>query len=203
SPRSSNVAITIEGKVYIAGGWNSTPKFENDLDGIFLETIEIFDLQSEKIELAPYLLPAKRRALTGVNYNGKILLVGGLGEGASHFELQSKVTAIDPITGLASELPELPFATFAPAAEIIGDHLYVFGGMFKTGEMNYEYVAHIYGLNFKNGQWRHTGRYLQETKGFSQVFKLNEQTVGILGGHRYFEGKDSPVSTFETFRHRY
>jgi N-acetylneuraminic acid mutarotase len=198
-PRSSNVAVTIDDKVYIAGGWNSTPKFENDLDGFFHDTIEVFDLKTEKLIIAPYTVPLpKRRALTGINHNGKLLLIGGLGEGASHFELLSSVTALDPVTGESSELPKLPFATFAPAAEVIGDELFVFGGMFKTGPWNYEYVAHIYGLNFTSGRWRHTGRYLQETKGFSQAFQLEPGLLGILGGHRYFEGMDSPVRTFET-----
>lgn len=199
-PRSSNVAVTIDNKVYLVGGWNGTPKFENDADGFFHDTVEIFDLESEKVTIAPYKIPTPvRRALTGVNYKDKILLVGGLGQGATHFELIQKVTSIDPVTGVATELPPLPFATFAPAAEILGDELYVFGGMFKTGEMAYEYVAHIYALDIKKGEWRHTGRYLKETKGFSQVFPLSENTLGILGGHRYFEGFDSPVTTFETF----
>jgi hypothetical protein len=199
SPRSSNVAVVINDKVYLAAGWDSTPKFENDLDGTFLNSIEIFDLKSEKIELAAYKLPSPlRRALTGIEYNGKIVLVGGLGVGASHFELLNTVTAIDPIDGKAQELTPLPFSTFAPAAEVLGNELMVFGGMFKTGEMAYEYVAHIYSMNMAKQDWRHTGRYLKETKGFSQVFHLDSKTLGILGGHHYFEGNDSPVSTFET-----
>lgn len=201
SPRSSNVAVTIEGKVYLVGGWNSTPKFENDYDGIFLDTIEIFDLATEKIEVASYKIPSPvRRALTGIEYNGKIVLVGGLGEGASHFELLNKVTAIDPKDGSSTELTPMPFATFAPAAEILNGELFVFGGMFKTGAMNYEYVSHIYNLNIEKKIWKHTGRYLKETKGFSQVFHVNQDMLGILGGHRYFEGMDSPVPTFETFK---
>ncbi len=199
-PRSSNVAVTIEGKVYLVGGWDATPKFENDADGFFHDTIEIFDLATEKITLAPYKIPAPiRRALTGVNYKNKIVLVGGLGQGASHFELIQNVTSIDPVTGIAEEMTPLPFATFAPAAEVMGDELYVFGGMFKTGTMNYEYVSHVYALDINKKQWRHTGRYLKETKGFSQVFPLSDNTLGVLGGHRYFEGLDSPVMTFETF----
>jgi Tol biopolymer transport system component len=199
SPRSSNVAVEIEGKVYLAGGWNSTPKFENDLDGIFLDTIEVFDLKTQKIEIAGYKLPFPlRRALTGIEHDGKIVLVGGLGQGASHFELLNNVTSIDPLDGKVKELTPLPFATFAPAAEILNNHLYVFGGMFKTGEMNYEYVSHIYGMDLLRSTWSHTGRCLVETKGFSQVFKLDEKTLGILGGHHYFEGYDSPVATFET-----
>ena len=198
-PRSSNVAITIDEKVYLVGGWNSTPKFENDFDGKFLDVIEVFDLRTEKLEIASYKMPLPlRRALTGVEFKGKILLVGGIGEGASHFDLLNSVTAINPADGSSQNLPPLPFATFAPAAGKLKDELLVFGGMFKTGPMNYEYVSHIYSLNLKSMQWRHTGRYLQETKGFSQIFPLDSGTLGILGGHHYFEGMDSPVSTFET-----
>ena len=200
SPRSSNVAVKIQNKVYLAGGWDSTPKFANDLDGKFSTDVEIFDLTTEKVEVANYKIPSPlRRALTGIEYQGKIILVGGLGEGASHFELLNNVTSIDPETGHAIELSPLPFPTFAPAAEILNNQLFVFGGMFKTGPMNYEYVSHIYGLDLILSTWSHTGRCLKETKGFSQVFKLDDKTLGVLGGHRYFEGYDSPVSTFETF----
>ena len=198
-PRSSNVVILIEDKAYIIGGWNSTPKFENDYDGKFHTAIEIFDFKNLQSSYAPYELKDKRRAFTGLNYQNKILLVGGLGEGATHFELQSRVTMIDPLTGKHTELAQLPFATFAPAAEIIDDELFVFGGMYQTGPMQYEYVSHIYGMSLATKEWRHTGRFLQDTKGFSQVFKIDDNTLGILGGHRYYEGYDSPVSTFETF----
>lgn len=200
-PRSSNVSVTVDDKVYLIGGWDSTPKSNNDYEGTFHNTVEIFDLNTEKVSLAPYQMPAPlRRAFTGVEYDGKILLVGGLGQGASHFDLISNVTLMDPKTGISSELPKLPFATFAPAAEVIGNELFVFGGMFKTGEMSFEYVSHIYGFNFDNSEWRHTGRYLKESKGFAQVFKMDNRTIGILGGHRYFMNEDRPVNTFEIFK---
>jgi N-acetylneuraminic acid mutarotase len=202
SPRSSNVAVTIGKKVILAAGWDSTPKFENDRDGTFLDQIEEFDLETETIKTLSFKLPLPlRRALTGIEYQGKILLVGGLGQGASHFDLINRVTSIDPLNGASTELTPLPFATFAPAAEILKDRLYVFGGMFKMGEMSYDYVSHIYEMDMKQNSWSHTGRFLQETKGFSQVFKLNDSTLGILGGHHYFEGYDLPVTTFETFSH--
>ena len=200
-PRSSNVSVTVDGKVYLIGGWDSTPKKLNDYEGFFHNTIEIFDLATETVTIAPYQMPAPlRRAFTGVEYEGKILLIGGLGQGASHFDLVSNVTLMDPKTGISSELPQLPFATFAPAAETIGRELFVFGGMFKTGEMSFEYVSHIYGFNFDTSEWRHTGRYLKESKGFAQVFKMDNRTIGILGGHRYFMDEDRPVNTFEIFK---
>lgn len=201
APRSSNVAVTIGDKVYLIGGWDSTPKKHNDYEGTFHSFIDVFDLKSETISMAPFNMPAPlRRAFTGIDYNNQILLVGGLGVGASHFELVSNVTLLDPATGLSTELPKLPFATFAPAAETIGNELFVFGGMFKTGEMNYEYVSHIYGYNFNGGKWRHTGRFLKENKGFAQVFKMDERTIEILGGHRYDLNEDRPVNTFEIFK---
>jgi hypothetical protein len=200
-PRSSNIAATVGDKVYLVGGWDATPKAPNDFEGTFHSSVDVFDLKTETVSVAPYQMPLPlRRAFTGVEYKDQILLVGGLGVGSSHFELISNVTLMDPKTGIATELPKLPFATFAPAAETIGDELFVFGGMFKTGEMNYEYVSHIYGFNFEDQTWRHTGRYLKESKGFSQVFKMDNRTIGILGGHRYYLNEDKPVNTFEIFR---
>jgi hypothetical protein len=200
-PRSSNIAATVGDKVYLVGGWDATPKAPNDFEGTFHSSVDVFDLKTETVSVAPYQMPLPlRRAFTGVEYKDQILLVGGLGVGSSHFELISNVTLMDPKTGIATELPKLPFATFAPAAETIGDELFVFGGMFKTGEMNYEYVSHIYGFNFEDQTWRHTGRYLKESKGFSQVFKMDNRTIGILGGHRYYLNEDKPVNSFEIFR---
>lgn len=200
-PRSSNVAVTIDNKVYIAAGWDSTPKHANDAEGKFLDTVEIFDLTTEKLTTASYKTPIPlRRALSGVSYKGQMILIGGLGVGASHFELLDSVTAVNPLDGSSTELSKLPFATFAPAAEILNDELMVFGGMFQMSPMAYEYVSHIYALHLDQPYWRHTGRFLKETKGFSQVFKLNDESIGILGGHRYYQGNDSPVSTFETIK---
>ncbi len=201
TPRSSNIAVKVGTKVVLAAGWDSTPKHANDLEGTFLPDVEIFDLETETVAPAAYKLPLPlRRALTGIELDGKVVMIGGLGVGSSHFELLNKVTSFDPLTGAVQEMNPLPFSTFAPAAEVQGKELFVFGGMFKTGPEEFEYVAHIYGMNLQTKVWRHTGRYLKETKGFSQVFKLDEDTLGILGGHHYFEGYDSPVMTFETFK---
>lgn len=200
--RSSNVVVTVGKKVYLIGGWDSTPKFENDYDGTFHRAIDVFDLEtetayeSEKLSLPDPL----RRAFTGVEFNQNIYLIGGLGVGATHFELLDNVTKLNPVTGESTELPRLPFATFAPAAGFLGTSLYVFGGMFKTGEMSYEYVSHIYGHRIGSDKWFNTGRFLNESKGFSQVVPLSRSTLMILGGHSYEDGKDEPVTTVEIFQ---
>jgi hypothetical protein len=198
--RSSNAAVTVNGKVYLIGGWDSTPNSPGDLEGHFHSAIDVFDLETETISQASWSIPLPlRRAFTAVENNGTIILVGGLGVGSSHFELLGNVTLIEPVSGYTRELPPLPFPTFAPAAGILNNELLVFGGMFKTGPMNYEYVSHIYGMNLASEKWRHTGRFLKETKGFSQVTPF-AQGLAILGGHRYFENRDEPVQTFEVIQ---
>lgn len=198
--RSSNVVVTVGTSAYIIGGWDSTPKTPGDLEGTFHREIDIFNFETNEMTVAPFSMPDPlRRAFTAVNYNDKIILVGGLGVGSSHFELLNNVTEIDPINGTSRELKPMPFATFAPAAGILGKELFVFGGMFKLGEMEYNYVPHIYSFNILDNKWAHTGRFLSEPKGFSQVVTISEKTLGILGGHSYQNDTDAPVSTFELF----
>jgi N-acetylneuraminic acid mutarotase len=203
SPRSSNVVAQLGTKVYLLGGWDSTPQKKGDAEGRFLRTIEVFDLTTEKISLSKDVLPDPlRRALSGVVVGDEILLVGGLGQGASHFQLLDNVTAYNPMTGKWRELPKLPFATFAPATGAIGGELFVFGGMFKVGPEAYDYVGHVFSLPSGVTTWRHTGRYLSGKKGFSMVVPLSDKELGILGGHSYHDGTDGPVTAFESFGRR-
>ena len=196
-PRSSNVVAKVGSKIYLIGGWDSTPKSENDFEGKFHSTIEVFDCNTEKLDDYEIEMPKPlRRAFTGIVKDNKILLVGGLGVGASHFELLNNVTEFDPQTMTFKDLTPLPFATFAPAAGILDGKMHVFGGMFKISEYNYEYVNHIY--NLENGSWFHLGRYMTEAKGFSMVLEIKNQ-LWVLGGHSYDNDSDSPVSTIEVW----
>ena len=196
--RSSNVVTKIDNKVYIVGGWDSTPKFKDDIDGRFHDEIDVFDLETETFSTLAARLPLKRRAFSAIVKDNSIHLIGGISEGGSHFALLDNVTSFNIITQKFSELTKLPFPTFAPATGFLKNKLYVFGGMFKTGKWNYEYVPHIYEYDFKDNKWRHTGRYVKEAKGFSQVIDYKGK-LGVLGGHTYLEDKDTPVKTVEVF----
>ena len=199
--RSSNQAVFIEDKVYLIGGWDSTPKFEGDYDGVFHAAIDVFDLKTQSFSRLPVDLKAPlRRAFTAIAYQDKILLLGGLGEGASHFTLLNHFSVLDSKSLEWQEWPELAFGTFAPGAGIINDEVFVFGGMFKTGNMEYEYVSHIYAYHIPSKKWRHSGRYVSETKGFSQVLNVSESELMVLGGHHYSQNEDRPVLTCESFR---
>jgi hypothetical protein len=161
----------------------------------------MFDMSTEQVTtLGVKLQPPLRRALSSIVRGDEVILVGGLGVGSSHFDLLDQVTALNTKTLTWHEYPKLPFPTFAPAAGMLGDELYVFGGMFKTGEMDFVYVDHVYAVNLgKDKAWHHTGRHLVESKGFSQVVDMDSAGLGILGGHTYVGDEDHPVPTFETW----
>ncbi|MBX3172375.1 MAG: PD40 domain-containing protein [Candidatus Eremiobacteraeota bacterium] len=203
--RSSYAAAELDGKFYLFGGWDSTPRSAGDKGGRFHREVDVYDPVSQKCAtLAAQLPDPLRRAFTAVVHGREILLIGGLGQGASHFELLDQVTAFQPDHQKWREYPPLPFATFAPAAGILDNHLWVFGGMFKLGSNGYEYVNHIFELPLAERlAWLHSGRYLRESKGFAQVVPLVGKKLGILGGHHYLPtGQDTPVDTFETFEYR-
>ena len=196
--RSSNVVVKVGSKAYLIGGWDSTPKYDGDLDGTFHGEIDVFDFETQTFSTLEKRLPKKRRAFSAFEKDGIIYLAGGISEGASHFNLLDDFTAFDPVLKTFSEMPCLPFATFAPAAGALKDSAFVFGGMLKLGEWSYEYISHVYEFDFGTNTWGHTGRYLKEEKGFSQVVELNN-SLGVLGGHSYQNNTDSPVKTFEVF----
>jgi hypothetical protein len=203
-PRSSNVVAVFGSKAYLIGGWDSTPRSSGDFEGRFLPEVDIFDMETETVSTAPYSIPKPlRRALSAVVVGDEVILVGGLGVGSTHFELLDKVTAFNPVTGKAREWTPLPFPTFAPAIARVGDELLMMGGMHKLKATDYEYLNHIFHLNSPEGRWVHTGRYLEETKGFSQVLDMGQGELAILGGHSYdTDEQDGPVSTFELLRWR-
>lgn len=198
--RSSNVAAKVGNKVYLLGGWNSTPKHQDDVEGRFHREIDVFDLDTETVSVSEQTLPDPlRRAFTAVVVGDEILLLGGISEGASHFNWLDHVTAFNPKTNAWKEYPKLPFATFAPGAGVWNNRIYLFGGMNKQ----FEYLNTVFSYDlFGTQKWSNTGRYMQENKGFPQVVNYGDQGLGVLGGHTYEflpngRVKDTPVSTFE------
>jgi hypothetical protein len=209
-PRSSNIIGIVNDKAYLIGGWDSTPKSPGDMDGIFHREIDMFDLRTEQASETGFTIPDPlRRAFSSVTRGDEIILVGGIGEGASHFELLDYVTSFNPKTNTWKELPRLPFATFAPAAGLMGDKLFMFGGMlnitkddlrFGGEDGDYRYINHVFEHKLGTDHWQHSGRYLKDSKGFSMVVELEDKSLGVLGGHSYDNGQDAPVPTFENFK---
>ncbi len=206
--RSSNVAVQVEGKVFLIGGWDSTPKFDGDKEGRFHSEIDVFDLVSETINIATVTLSApKRRAFSATVHEDKIYLLGGITEGASHFDWLDHVTVLDTSTMTFREEAKLPYATFAPGAGFIKDKLFFIGGMVlkNASTFDLDYVDDIYQFDLATKKWTHLGKFLQENKGFPQVVELKNDALGILGGHTYIKDEtgriiDHPVDSFESLK---
>lgn len=202
SPRSSYVLGEVDGKIYLLGGWDSTPQHPNDAEGRFQRSIEMFDLNTEEVSTLAVTLPDPlRRGLSAVTVGDEIWMIGGISVGSSHFDLLDRVTAFNPKTMSFRELPRLPFATFAPTAGVAGGSLFLFGGMFKTSDMDYRYVNHVFEYKLDGlSPWRHSGRYLTGNKGFAQVVALEDNRLMVLGGHSYDGETDAPVKTVEIWQ---
>jgi hypothetical protein len=197
--RSSNIAAKVGNKVYLIGGWDSTPSRPGDKEGRFHRRIDVFDLATLRASATEHELPDPlRRAFTAVVKGEQVWLLGGISPGSSHFDWLDKVTVFTPGTGRWREAPALPFATFAPGAGVYRNTLFLFGGMIDNGD----YQNTIYSLDMTRPEkWRNTGRYLKENRGFPMVVDHPEGGLGILGGHTYRHTpkgvEDTPVSTFE------
>ncbi len=205
--RSSNALAVVNSKVYLIGGWDSTPKFENDKEGRFHSEIDVFDLTTETVSVSQSQLPSPlRRAFTAVVQNDEIYLLGGIGQGANHFDWVDNVTVFNPTLNSWVEKAPLPFATFAPGAGVINNNIYLIGGMIlrdlKTFDL--DYVDDVYIFDVTKNEWTHSGVYLNENKGFPQVVELSSSSLGILGGHTYVYSPqgiiDHPVNSFEVVK---
>lgn len=195
--RSSNVVVSVGGKAYLIGGWDSTPRSPGSAEGKFLDTIDVFDLQTETITSLATRLPKLRRAFAGWAWDGAVILAGGLGPSADA-PLLDDVTRFDPASETWSALPPLPHPTFAPGIGVSGGALFVFGGYTMTSSTSGDYVDAISMLQ-PGSRWLETGRHLREPKGFPVVVALPGDTLGLLGGQTN-QGGNSALSTFETFR---
>ncbi len=203
-PRSSNVAVKVGEEVYLMGGWDSTPQSDGDKEGRFHNKIEVFNLRTLKSSILEVELKKPlRRAFTAVQKGNEIILLGGISEGSSHFNWLDNVTVFNTQTKSFTERTPLPFKTFAPGAEFFDDEIYLFGGMTP----NFRYVNYVYKYSYSdvNAEWKNTGRFMSENKGFPIATSHPLKGIAVLGGHNYkYDGKgnieDSPVSTFEWLR---
>ncbi|MCJ8277745.1 MAG: hypothetical protein HRT44_08910, partial [Bdellovibrionales bacterium] len=185
-------------------GWDSTPKFANDKEGRFHSAIDVFDLKTEQVSTSDMKMPEPlRRAFTAVAVKDEIYLLGGIGEGSSHFEWIDNVTVMSPRTKSFREEAPLPFATFAPGAGEINGDIFLFGGMIikDLAKFDINYVDDVYRFDSSKKTWSHSGLYLERNKGFPQVVPMPGRRLGILGGHTYEVTPDGiidhPVKSFE------
>lgn len=193
-PRSSYAKARLGNKVYLIGGW-SLPGMD------FIPQVEEFDMQTGKLRDMPYDLPMVRRGFYATTYKNKIIIVGGMNE---QNQLLADVWMYDPSATSADQawkqLASLPMGVFSPAAAVINDDLYTFGGVYMFGQSrsSSRYMSQIYRLSLSSAdaKWQHTGRYMRESKAFFQVMPVvGKSEVTLIGG----AASALPFNTLETF----
>lgn len=115
-------AGAVNGKVYAIGGATSRT-------GPFLSIVEeydpVTDTWTKKADM-----PTPRAGLSTSMVNGKIYVIGGTHQrnGVNDFTGLSTVEEYDPATDTWTKKANMPTARVAPAASVVNEKVYVFGG---------------------------------------------------------------------------
>lgn len=217
--RSSYGVGVIAERAFLIGGWNATPRWEDDIGGNYQRSIDVFDLVAETADTLRYTsgdapeCQAPRRAFASVVVGDEIVMVGGLGPNGE-FDLLKSVCSFKPkivdtatkreavVTGTWRVLPSLKTGIFAAGAGAIGRTIYVFGGLYADGDGGY--ADTILKLDLDSGkEWEQlTKQKLKVARGFIQVVPLADGTLGLFGGHagHIAQADDRPVNIVESFR---
>ncbi|QDT77532.1 N-acetylneuraminate epimerase [Gimesia maris] len=168
-PRSSLDAAVLGRSIYVAGGWNLQGKSSRDAP--WHEDILRFDLDHSEAGWQTMKGPGyNTRAISLAAYDGKIYLLGGIGERG----ISRKVSVYDPQTDSWSDGPELKAdsstAGFATSSFATGGHLYYTGGS-----------GIVYRLNADQTDWEVADRLLFPRM-FLRLLPLSEQRLIALGG---------------------
>ena len=121
TPRSNFVLISAKDKIYAIGGDK------------FLDKGECYDIGLDKwVELPP--MPTKRQHVFGDIVGENIYIAGGLlcWKCKAEEQLTSKIEVYNISKNKWSGLPDMPTSRQNPLVSIVGDSIYVIGGMDNT-----------------------------------------------------------------------
>ena len=129
-PRSSHDVVVIGDKLIVVGGWTLKGASPSE----WLDTLEMLDLSTDKLEWKRAKQPFRRRALIAASYSGKMYVLGGFDD---HGKVIKEVSIYDPVTDIWTNGPALPgdeIDGFAPAACVHDGSLYLSiadGGLYR------------------------------------------------------------------------
>jgi hypothetical protein len=134
APRSSQDAVVIGDKLYVAGGWKLAGKGR----GEWQQELLAFDFAKPQVEDGPRraggqaweklpAMPSSRRAVAAGEWRGKLVVIGGIDEDGA---VSRDSTIFDPATSKWTDGPQLPegdLAGFGASAWNVDGRLYVSG----------------------------------------------------------------------------
>ncbi|MEM7156773.1 MAG: kelch repeat-containing protein [Myxococcota bacterium] len=118
-PRSSHDATVIDGALWVAGGWTLAGESHS-----WSENVLRLDLSDPSKGWETIEVPFKRRAVAAGGADGKLVVVGGIGDDRRP---SSEVDVYDPATKTWSKGPALPGPGFGAAAVSHGGSIIVSG----------------------------------------------------------------------------
>eukprot|EP01083_Nonionella_stella_P037675 102680_1 len=139
TPRMSVSCVIVNHLLYVVGGW------KGDIAYIYLDTIETLDvsdmssIQTQRWQYLNATLNTARGGTRAVLHGSDIVIIGGQD---NYMRRTADVNIIDTNAVQRYIGGQLAFATCYASTIILGNILYVFGGMGNTGlEKRYQYAT--------------------------------------------------------------
>lgn len=165
--RSSHDAVVVGDKIYVFGGWQLNGGSTGGRS-VWVSHGLVLNLSQPGAKWETLKQPFQRRALTMAAYDGKVWVIGGLGEKAS----DPKVDIFDPKTASWSSAPTVPgdsLNAFSAAAAVLDGKLYLTA---KDGK--------LYRLAEKNSGWEEVGEY-KNARYVARLVNFDKNLVVIAG----------------------
>lgn len=181
-PRSSHDAIVLNGKLYVAGGWN----MQGQDNTTWHTTAWSCDLTQPTLTWTALPSPAfERRALSLAAYQGKVYVLGGMQKSN---EPSTVVDIYDPATQAWSKGPSLN----GVGLEGFGNSSFAIGDRLIASTMS----GSLQQLNVDANRWDIVGQ-LTHPRFFHRQLPTSDGNLLIVGGASMQTGKTNAIELFK------
>src|SRR5918993_1066065 len=199
APRDENRAVVLDGKVYLAGGTEKLLEYgkPSDVPGVkeyvraqSVDELMRFDPATRRFEqLAP--MPERLNHVSMVTHDGRIYVVGGLGDVLFGADVRREMWEYDPAADRWRDMPAMPTARGAASAGVIGDTLYVAGGVGENGRV----LGTVEAFDFTTGRWER--RADMPTAREHAAYAVADDRLYVLGGRTPANDAITVVEAYE------
>jgi N-acetylneuraminic acid mutarotase len=156
-PTDEGRAVALDGRIYLAGGTSrlieygnpsSVPGVREEVRAESLSRMLAFDPRTRTYtNVAP--MPDRLNHQAMAVHDGKIYVAGGSGDLLFGADARREVFEYEPQADRWTELPGMLTPRLATGAGVIGDRLYVAGGMTENGRLS----AALEAFDFETREW--------------------------------------------------
>jgi hypothetical protein len=179
-PRSEVAATVAAGEIYVVGGFLASGEGSNRVDAYSPRTNSWRRVTD---------LPVTVHHPMAAAYRGRVFVIGGYGPDGA------RTTGFELVGGVWNPLPQMPESRAAGGATIVGNKLYVVGGVTTTPGGGRSLARHTFVYDINRREWSLApGPTRREHLG---VTALNGRVYAVAGRTAGF---DTNLATFEVFR---